>query len=334
MQVRNPSEKEHMRLTALKNAQDKLVVEILDLIKQTPIKKVFNHEYVTLKELDQIDVLQCLWTEETSAKMSFELWSGLKDLDVAVLQGDLDKVAILLEDEKLKAMVASNNNRVLRMAAIENKQQVVEYLLSVDNVRLVANQISLIHSKAEQLAISQFSSLLRSALTIKQCASDYLKIIRELVREGNITDLDWKYLPNILNVEQVPDRDLNEVASFLTVLPSVRMRAQQDADFRDLLFKTKAWVKGEETKPKLREVPRMGPYVVKLGVSAFNLVAYEKFLEEKAQADKLREHFTESELQQYYPERFPPKARADLFHSITIENNKITYNGVKPGKRN
>lgn len=319
-------------LPTWKEMQKQLVSDIIKLIKEAPIKKVLLTEFQKLKNMEQASILQALWQQDTTGAISFELWSELMNLEVAAHNNNLHEVQVLLENDELKAIAASNNNRVLRIAAMQNNHEVVEYLLFINSVCHVANQIPLIRSQADQTAQERFASFLRAASNFKQSSGTYLEYIKELIAEGNITDLDWKYLPHILSLGKVPTKTLKEVVSFMCVLPSVRMHAQQSTDFRELLFKTKKWLKGIMGRPVPDEVPRMGAYVVKLGVSAFNLHAYEKFLDEKAEKDKLREHFTEDELQKYYPKKFPAKAPSDVYHSMTIQNNKVTYNGLRKGK--
>jgi len=320
------------RLPAWRERQEQLVSDIIKLIKEAPIKKVLLMEFQKLKNMEHASILQALWQQDTAGAITFELWSELMNLEVAAFNNNLQEVQMLLENDELKAIVASYNNRVLRIAAMHNNQEVVEYLLYIESVRHAANQIPLIRTQADQAAQLRVANLLRTAANFKKSSGAYLEYIKELIAEGNITDLDWKYLPHILSLGKVPTKTLKEVVSFMSVLPSVRMHAQQSADFRELLFKTKQWLKGTNGRPIPDEVPSMGPYVVRLGVSAFNLHAYEKFLDEKAEKDKLREHFTEDELQKYYPEKFPPKAPSDVYHSITIQNNTVSYNGVRRGK--
>lgn len=320
------------RLPAWRERQEQLVSDIIKMIEEAPIKRVLLPEFVQLKDMRQVNILQVLWQQDTAGAITFELWSELMNLEVAAFNNNLHEVQMLLENDELKAIVASYNNRVLRIAAMHNNQEVVEYLLFIESVRHAANQIPLTRTQADQAAQLRVANLLRTAANFKKSSGAYLEYIKELIAEGNITDLDWKYLPHILSLGKVPTQTLKEVVSFMCVLPSVRMQAQQDSNFRELLFKTKKWLKGIMGRPVPDEAPRMGPYVVKLGVSAFNLHSYEKFLDEKAEKDKLREHFTEDELQQYYPDKFPRKPQPDLYHSITIQNNTVSYNGVRRGK--
>ncbi|MBS0287487.1 MAG: hypothetical protein JSR17_09330 [Proteobacteria bacterium] len=313
-------------LAVLKTRHHGLVEQMSALIEQGPLT-ILATEYQILKSMKQESILRKLWHSATKGKIPFELW----DLEVAASCGNLEVVIELLEDENLQQLAASNGNRVLRRAALGNHHEVVAFLMNIKCIKEYGNVPLLIQSPDQRTANSSFYTFLRGALNFPGSADTYLASMKELISTKEIIDLDWRYLANILALKNVTNERLKEVVSFISILPSARIRILEDQDFRNLMGKVRSWLKGKRNKPVPDDVPRVGPHVVKLGVSAFNLVAYEKFLDEKAVADKLREHYTEDQIQKFYPGRFPRKDNGEFHQSITIENNRITQAVIRRG---
>lgn len=296
-------------------------------------------EYALIKGLGLPSILDALASVKRTVNVSDALWFKFKDLEVAAYSGNLTEVMSLLEDDELKELAAFNQNSVLRVAAQCNHQDVVEFLLTIPCIK--EYRISSIKYESESFSRVNFLNHLKFVINLppkSHAGIGYLELAKELLLEGKISDLEWKFLPLILKAGDSSIKGYAQMVSMVSVLPSVRKRASEYVEFNNLLTEVKEWLKTlnlplkqRKPQPVPKEVPHIGPYVVKIGVSPFNLVSYEKFLIQKQENDELRKYYTQEMLQQLYPDKFKPKS--DVTHSFTIEGNKVKYNGSVRNQR-
>ncbi|MGD9591805.1 MAG: hypothetical protein AB7V32_04710 [Candidatus Berkiella sp.] len=301
------------------NESEKQISKIVRLIGEGEISPE-REEFELAKRLGGRRILAKFWSVDKAQDIPLELWMKFKTLEMAAQDGDLDKVIDLLEDDALKKIAARNENQVLRYAARGNHQEVVDYLL---NIPTIASYFTSIEKYDAQCSDRQiFLSHLQSALSASKICSrnDYLKLAFERLWAGKLFNVDHKFLLLLLSDKKsgIKDKYVSMV-SYLCVMPSVRQKAKEDPAFAKTFSEVKAWLRSLNSdqprlpRPKTQAPEHVGNYVVRLGVSAFNLSAYEQFLAKKADEEWRKK---------YFPEEFVPK-QEKTYGTLTIINGKI-----------
>lgn len=321
-----------------KKAIDSLVNEKEEQNRETLISKIVHLidegqinasriEFELVKKLGERRILAKLWCVDKANLIPLNLWMKWKDLENAAAQGQLENVITLLEDDELKEIAARNENQVLRSAAKGNHQDMVYFLLNIPAINAYFTSIE--RYDAEAIDRDIFLNQIQSAVQAKKSGktdsrNDYIKIAFNKLCSGNLSNLDHKYFLLVLNAaNSAINPEYVSIVSYLCVLPSIRLKATEDKNFRKILSDTKAWlssIKSEQRQLKktLPQTPEhVGTYKVKLGVNPFNLLAYQQFLVEKVK---------EEERKKYYPEEFVSKEEQPM-DSFTIEGGKLKYNG-------